>query len=67
MLRCATSAFRVSASTTIVRNLKIRNVRSSSPIRTCRKKTGPRESTLIAIAAARKTGDRTIEAERRCR
>ena len=34
----------------------MRNVRSPAPIRTCRKKTGPLESSLISTATTRKTG-----------
>ena len=40
-------AFRSSASAAIVRNFQIRNVRRRAPIRSWRKKTGPRESSLI--------------------
>ena len=58
MFRCATSVFCESASSTIVRNLKTRNVRSPSPIRTCRKKTGPRESSLIETAMIANNGAR---------
>ena len=50
LFRWATSALRSSASTTIVRNLKIRKVSLAAPIRTWRKNTGPGESSLIRNA-----------------
>ena len=54
-----------SASATIVRNLKTRNVRSPAPIRTCRKNTGPRESSLISDRERREQRCEEDEAERR--
>ena len=59
LLSWLTSDFRSSASTCMVRNLRIRNGFSPFPIRTCLKKTGPRESSLIANATARRSGERT--------
>ena len=58
------SRFRLSASSTIVLNLKTRNVRSPAPIRTCRKNTGPRESSLMSAATTTKIGARSDEPER---
>ena len=49
----------LSASATIVRNLKTRNVRPPAPIRTWRKNTGPLESSLIITAKATNTGNRS--------
>ena len=46
-----------SASTTIVRNFTIRNSRPPRPWRAWRKNTGPRESSLMAIAAAIRIGE----------
>ncbi len=52
----ATSSFRISASSVIVRNFQMRKTVSRCPRRTWRKNTGPGESSLIAIAIAAKTG-----------
>ena len=58
MLRWTTSAFFSSASATIVRNLKIRNVVPFAPRRTWRKNTGPRDSSLMQSATAANSGAR---------
>ena len=51
---------RSSASTIIVRNLISWNGSSSRPMRRCLKKTGPLDSTLIAIASRVSLSDRAL-------
>ena len=53
------SDFRSSASSDIVRNLSTEKGRSSRPVRTWRKKTGPGLVALIRMALTRKNGDTT--------
>ena len=58
-LREVSCAFRESAPTTIVRNLRISNRVPPRQVRTCRKSTGPDESSLISTAASPITGAAT--------
>ena len=60
---CASSAARrASASMYIERNLIMLKLRPRSPMRVWRKNTGPRSSSLIASATARKIGHRATSA-----
>ena len=54
--RCSISFIRSSASLVMVRNLIIRKRRLLKPTRSCTKKIGPRESSLIAIATRANKG-----------
>src|SRR4030095_17239183 len=48
--------------TVIVRNLKIKNSLLLKPLRSCKKNTGPRESSLIRMAAINMVGANVINA-----
>ncbi len=54
--RCSSSSWPASASRRIVRNFNIRNRRLFKPTRSCTKRIGPSESSLIAIAAITSNG-----------
>ena len=56
---CCSFPLRSSASTTIVRNLYMAKTLPNCPVRNCRKKTGPLDVSLMAIAAIKINGNAT--------
>jgi len=59
-LRASSSAFRISASECMVRNLYMVNGSPCRPLRRCRKSAGPGDSNLMAIQISRKRGDKRM-------
>src|SRR5712692_1167564 len=57
--RCSSSSWPASASRRIVRNFSMRNRRLFRPTRSCTKRIGPSESSLMAIAAITSRGAKT--------